>query len=128
VIGIGVRLLRSRQLTQGKIDGLVFSLMQNVELDRVTRRKTADGTGELAGVVDRLAIYRGNDIAGWRPCSESKPSAGELSQQSQERLFGAGFQFFGIQGAVLVWICRIEAFSTTARYSSAVKIHRLVRG
>jgi hypothetical protein len=49
LIGIGVRLLRSRQLTQGKVDGRVFSLMQNVELDRVTRRKTADGTGELAG-------------------------------------------------------------------------------
>jgi hypothetical protein len=96
--------------------------MQNVELDRITRRKTADGTGELAGVFDRLAIHRSNDIAGWRPCSESKPAAGELTQQSQERLFGAGFQFFGIQGAVLVWIAALKRGSTTARYCSAVKI------
>jgi hypothetical protein len=39
--------------------------MQNVELDRVARRKTADGTGELAGVFDRLAIHRSDDIAGF---------------------------------------------------------------
>jgi hypothetical protein len=51
-----------------------------------------------------------------------------LRVASIKRLFGAGFQFFGIQGAVHVWICRIEALLDDARYSCAVKIRRLVRG
>jgi len=39
--------------------------MQNVELDRAAGRKTADGTGEFSSILDRLAIHRSDDIAGF---------------------------------------------------------------
>src|ERR1035438_2858284 len=62
---ISVCLLHGWQLAQGKIDDLVLPLVQNVELDRVARRKTADGTGEISSVFDRLAVHCSNDIAGF---------------------------------------------------------------
>ena len=36
--------------------------MQNTEPDRIAGRKAADGAGELAGILDRQAIHRSNDI------------------------------------------------------------------
>jgi hypothetical protein len=63
--GIGIRFLHGGQIAQGKIDGLVPSLVQNVELDRAAGRKIADGTGEFPRILDRLAIHRGDDIAGF---------------------------------------------------------------
>ena len=50
-------------MTQGKIDDLALPLMQDVQLGVAARCEAANDAGDLPGILDRLAVYRGNDVA-----------------------------------------------------------------
>src|SRR5581483_2123494 len=65
VVVIGLGLDRVRQRAQRQVDDLVRALVEDVELDRAAGRNAADGAGELARVLHRLAVDRGDDVAGF---------------------------------------------------------------
>jgi hypothetical protein len=65
VVGVGLGLDRVRQLAEREVDDLVLALVQHVELHRSAGRETADGAGEFAGILDRLAVDRRDDVAGF---------------------------------------------------------------
>src|SRR6201999_4089673 len=58
----GIGLVIARHLGKRDIHGLGVALVQDVELDRRTRRDAADVAGEIAGVLDLGAVDRGDDV------------------------------------------------------------------
>ena len=52
-----------RQLAKGQADDLALALAQNVQLDGAAGCEAADDAGEFAGILDRLAIHRSDDVA-----------------------------------------------------------------
>src|ERR1700728_675827 len=60
----GVRFLHRGKLTQRHADRLVLALVQDVELDGSVGSEVADGPREFAGILDRFAVHRGDDVAG----------------------------------------------------------------
>src|SRR5258705_1296562 len=65
VVVVGLGFHRVRQLAEGKVDDLVLALVEHVELHRVAGRESADGAGEFPGILDRLAVYRRDHVAGF---------------------------------------------------------------
>src|SRR6266849_2320151 len=51
------------QLTKGQTDDLALALMQYVQLGGAARCEATDDAGQFPGILDRLTIYRGNDVA-----------------------------------------------------------------
>src|SRR5664279_5206110 len=63
IVGLGFN--RVRQLAKRQVDHLVLALVQHVELHGIAGREAADGAGEFARILDRLAIHRGDHVAGF---------------------------------------------------------------
>src|SRR6202142_4420252 len=65
VVVVGLGFNRIGQLAERQIDHLVLALVQHIELYGIAGREAADGAGEFAGILDRLAVHRGDHIAGF---------------------------------------------------------------
>ena len=73
-IGLGrgcTRFVLLRHFTERQRDGLLFALAPNREFRRATRSHVADLPGEVANIVDRLIVQRGDDIAREARCGSS---------------------------------------------------------
>src|SRR5438270_268835 len=53
----------SWQLTKGQTDDLALPLMQDVEFGCAARCDATDDPSQFSGILDRLTIYRGNEVA-----------------------------------------------------------------
>src|SRR2546421_6271258 len=81
--------LLARQLTERDVDGLLRALADDAELDVGAGRQAGDLLGEIACVLDLLAIDRSDDVAGLDAGLDGRPVGLRLSDQRAFRLLQA---------------------------------------
>src|SRR5258708_7900357 len=76
-----------RQLTKGQTDDLALALMQDVEFGGAARCEATDDPGQFSGILDRLTVYRGNEVACFHAGLGCGPVLLGISYQRALRLF-----------------------------------------